>query len=352
MRPEVTDPGIVVRRVVAEAVRQERANELKPHWGDGILVYALARAGAELGIDDATQTAITRLDELIERPVDLKQPSWEWGFLPVAAWEVAASSGRERHREFALEIVTHLLQNAPRTADRALATHRGRPQLWVDTMFFSIPALFRASIETGDGQFRGEARDELQRHLAHLLDERTGLFIHCWDEGMDSAARYTGSGFELLADPPVWARGNAWAFLTTLIAAEYGDSDAQDDLAELARKIVALQDEASGLWHTVIDRPDSYLETSASIMFALGLARASARPDMAFAKQAVDRCWRGVLGKVAPNGQVVGVSAGTPPGAFADYQAVPVGSETFGTGFCILLGLEISGKTTRIRPIF
>ena len=44
-------------------------------------------------------------------------------------------------------------------------------------------------------------------------------------------------------------------------------------LARQLNKIVSLQDE-SGLWHTVIDRDDSYLEASSAAGFALALGRA------------------------------------------------------------------------------
>jgi unsaturated rhamnogalacturonyl hydrolase len=36
--------------------------------------------------------------------------------------------------------------------------------------------------------------------------------------------------------------------------------------------IVKLQDKQTGLWHTVLDAPDTYLETSGAAMFLYGLA--------------------------------------------------------------------------------
>jgi rhamnogalacturonyl hydrolase YesR len=53
------------------------------------------------------------------------------------------------------------------------------------------------------------------------------------------------------------------------------------------------------------------------------------------------RAWNGVRAQVTPEGRVTGVSAGTPPGDFETYQKVPLGSQTFGTGFVLLAGIEM-----------
>jgi unsaturated rhamnogalacturonyl hydrolase len=132
-----------------------------------------------------------------------------------------------------------------------------------------------------------------------------------------------------------------------VVLAEAGDEDAGTHVLGLVERILQYQDHASGLWRTVIDRPDCYLETSASAMFGYGLARAAAGSFVPFSHEAISGCWRGLTDYVTSEGRVLGVSAGTPPGAFAEYNSVPQGSETFGTGFVILLGLELAATLAR-----
>jgi unsaturated rhamnogalacturonyl hydrolase len=118
--------------------------------------------------------------------------------------------------------------------------------------------------------------------------------------------------------------------------------------------VVRLQD-ASGLWHTVLDRPDSYLETSCAAMFALAIVGGVQRgPDGRSLLQggwlpaemlaSARRAWDGVRAQVTPEGRVTGVSAGTPPGDFETYQKVPLGSQTFGTGLVLLAGIEMDRR--------
>jgi len=213
----------------------------------------------------------------------------------------------------------------------------------VDSMYFTAPALVRTAAVTGEQRYVEEALREVEVHARHLLDATTGLFRHMWDE--ESGQR----------SPCPWARGNDWAALATLevLNALPQDHPQRPPLAEMFRRqmdaVVRLQD-ASGLWHTVLDRPDSYLETSSAAMFALAIVGGvhTGAPEgtwlpaemLASARHA----WDGVRAQVTPEGRVTGVSAGTPPGDFETYQRVPVGSQTFGTGFVLLAGIEMDRR--------
>jgi unsaturated rhamnogalacturonyl hydrolase len=109
--------------------------------------------------------------------------------------------------------------------------------------------------------------------------------------------------------------------------------------------VVRVQD-ASGLWHTVLDRPDSHLETSCAAMFALAIVGGVREGDWLPAEMLASarRAWDGVQAQVTPEGRVTGVSAGTPPGDLETYQRVPLGSQTFGTGLVLLAGIEMDRR--------
>ncbi|MBC8373104.1 MAG: glycoside hydrolase family 88 protein, partial [Planctomycetes bacterium] len=86
-------------------------------------------------------------------------------------------------------------------------------------------------------------------------------------------------------------------------------------------------------WHTVLDQPDTYLETSASamILFALAECRNRKLIDVPYL-DAMRRAWAGLSTQVDPSGRVVGVSAGTGPSGKAGYVARKAGTYTWGTG--------------------
>ena len=97
--------------------------------------------------------------------------------------------------------------------------------------------------------------------------------------------------------------------------------------------IVRLQDRRTGMWRTVLDQPDTYLETSASAMFLFALAESKNRK--LFLVPFVDemrRAWAGLSKKVDSQGRVVGVSAGTGPSGKSGYVARKAGTYTWGTG--------------------
>jgi unsaturated rhamnogalacturonyl hydrolase len=261
--------------------------------------------------------------------------------MPVAAWALASTTGGPDFADHAQRIVDHISSGAPRV-DGVMRTHAGRPQLWVDSMFFSLPALYRASRETGTTRYRDDADAQFLGYLEHLMDPATSFFIHCWDQGFQAPARYAVGSFEPLEEAPAWARGNAWALLALMEGIANSQSKQFRPAArQLAARVAEVQTDSGG-WHTVLDRPDTYVETSASAMFALaflqGVQLGVLSADYA---RLAELTWNWLQGYITLN-RLTGVSAGTPPGNVLDYQRVSVGSETFGDGFLILLGLELT----------
>jgi unsaturated rhamnogalacturonyl hydrolase len=330
----------LLRRVADEALRAYEAGELPRHWGDGILMLGLLEAADALGEERYAQDARRWLDAHLAEGVNLAEgATWDWGALPLPALALYQRSGEERYLALARQVCEHIATKARRTAEGAVVTHAGRPQLWVDSMYFTTPALVRTAAVTGEQRYVEEARREVEVHARHLLDASTGLFRHMWDEESDQLS------------PCPWARGNAWAALATLevLNALPQDHLRRPPLAEMLRRqmetVLRLQD-ASGLWHTVLDRPDSYLETSCAAMFALAIVVGVHAGGWLPAEMLASarRAWDGVQAQLTPEGRVTGVSAGTPPGDFETYQKVPLGSQTFGTGFVLLAGIEIDRR--------
>ena len=229
------------------------------------------------------------------------------GLLGYAALAVYAERGGAARLAFAGQVADYLMHDAGRTADGTLA-HEG-DTVWDDTLLSVVPFLAEMGRVSGDPAYTEEATRQVLLHAAHLQDSTTGLYHHAWDE---SAADFLG--------PSYWGRGNGWALLADVevLAAMPPTHPLRPQVLEIMRRHTAglrpLQD-AGGLWRTVVNRPDFYLESSGAALIGYALAEGAARGwltdarDADAARAASAAVWR----MVAADGAVSGVSAPTGP---------------------------------------
>ena len=140
-------------------------------------------------------------------------------------------------------------------------------ELWDDTLFMTVLFLANMGRIEGKREYIEEAQYQFLLHAKYLADRETGLWYHGWT--FNGRHNFAGA---------FWGRGNCW--ITIAIPEFLGMVDCAPAvrrmLTELLRaqveSLVKYQDE-SGMWHTVIDDRDSYVETSASCGFAYGILR-------------------------------------------------------------------------------
>jgi rhamnogalacturonyl hydrolase YesR len=148
-----------------------------------------------------------------------------------------------------------------------------------------------------------------------------------------------------------WARANGWAIMAMTELLEVLPADHPDRTAILqlyqahAAGLLAAQGHA-GLWHQLLDRRESYEETSASAMFVFSIARGINRgwlDPLAFGP-ATSLGWNAVAKKVNDLGQVEGTCVGTGVGwdpMFYMYRPVHV-LAAHGYGPVLLAGAEMT----------
>jgi unsaturated rhamnogalacturonyl hydrolase len=98
-----------------------------------------------------------------------------------------------------------------------------------------------------------------------------------------------------------------------------------------------LQDE-SGLWHTLLDDPTSYLEASATAGIAYGILKAVRKGylDSRYAATA-EKAVRAVVANISDDGELQQVSFGTGMGSDLDfYREIPLTSMPYGQAMAIL----------------
>lgn len=147
---------------------------------------------------------------------------------------------------------------------------RKRPQevsLWADDMYMSIPALAEMGRLTGKREHFDDAVNNVLGMSSRMFNPQLGLYTHGWHANHQDAPRF------------YWARANGWAVLAmsdlldVLPKDHPGYPKVMAQLRASLKGIAELQS-GSGLWHQMLDRNDSYLETSASAMFTYVFAHA------------------------------------------------------------------------------
>jgi len=268
---------------------------------------------------------------------------------------------QDPHYAKAAELLYQQLVHQPRNASGGFWHKQKYPnQMWLDGLYMAEPfyAEYAATFHQPD------AFSDITRQFAlideHLRDPKTGLLYHGWDESKQErwANKQTGRSSQF------WARGMGWHMMALVDTLQYfprEDSSRKQLISQLERDADAVaryQDQGSGLWYQVLDRPGAkgnYFESSASCMFVYALARGVRQGYLPqrFLVNA-ERGYKGILshfiqtdsdGNVSLTGTVKAAGLGGDPyrdGSYAYY----VGEKTItndpkGVGALLLASVEI-----------
>lgn len=235
--------------------------------------------------------------------------------------------------------IEHIRSSQFRLADGTLARNRPLPNaLWLDDLFMSVPALAQMGKFTGDKQYYDDACRQILQFAARMFNPDKGLFMHGWIQDMAEHPQFH------------WARANGWAVMAMVELLEVLPEDHENraQVLELLRhhlRGLANYQSLQGSWHQLIDRNDTYLETSATAIFTYAIARAINRGyvDGSVYGPMVCLAWNAVAARVNQHGQVEGTCVGTGMGfdpAFYAYRPVNVYA-AHGYGPALLAGAEM-----------
>lgn len=203
--------------------------------------------------------------------------------------------------------INYIMNKEFRLSDGTLA--RNRPQastLWLDDMFMGIPAIAQMGKLTGDKKYYDEAIKQVRQFSKRMFNPEKGVYMHGWVEGMSEHPQFH------------WARANGWAILTKIEVLEalpenYPGREEVLNLLKAHVKGLMKYQSGSGFWHQLLDRNDSYLETSATAIYAYCFAKAINKGwiDKLAYTPATMLAWNAVSTKVNEQGQVEGTCVGT-----------------------------------------
>ena len=236
--------------------------------------------------------------------------------------------------------------------------------VWLDDMFMGVPSLAWYGALKGDTASIGDAvrqvrafRDRMWVELPSFGGVGGGLFRHGWVEEMNPHPFFP------------WGRANGWAILTmcevldainayerSVSGASVFDSQKTEIIGLLRQHIAglcAVQDK-SGLWHQLLNDPTSFLETSASAIFAYCMAHAICEgwiDPIAYGAQTL-LAWNAVSTQINDKGQVENTVVGSGMGfdrAFYCHRPVHV-MAAHGYGPVIWAGSEIIRMLGKTHP--
>lgn len=252
---------------------------------------------------------------------------------------ILAGISPESLRPLADNYMAFIFKGQYRFADGTLARHRPlEDSLWLDDLYMSVPALTQMGKLTGDQAYIDDAARQIIQFSERMFVPEKGLYMHGWIKSMDTHPVFH------------WGRANGWAIMSMaeLLSVMPETHPRRAKVMELYRAHVrglAACQSGAGLWHQLLDRNDSYLESSASAMFVFGIARGINRGWLnadAYAPCA-SLGWNAVAAKVNDKGQVEATCVGTGMGfepAFYYHRPTSVFA-AHGYGPVLLAGAEM-----------
>ena len=207
-------------------------------------------------------------------------------------------------------------------------------QIWIDTLFMSVLFLAKWGVTANRKDYIDEAVHQFLIMVKYLYEKKTGLFYHAWS--FSERSNFGGV---------FWCRGNCWYTAACMdfmeILGDWLDSSVRQILTDTykaqVRALYHLQ-AADGLWHTVLDDPDSYEETSGSAGILYGVLKGLHMGVLpADYEEMAVRGIRAVIKQVEQDGTVTGVSAGTPVGKDREhYKRIMTAPMAYGQSLCMM----------------
>ncbi|MCP1183776.1 glycoside hydrolase family 105 protein [Paenibacillus sp. 1781tsa1] len=242
--------------------------------------------------------------------------------------------------EWSSWIMDELLRTGDGAFQHMITGDANDGQILIDTLFMTVLFLAKAGVYFKKTAYVEEAKRQFLVHIKYLYNKQTGLFYHGWDfnENHNYGAVH-------------WGRGNAWYtagvmdFLNIIPIEDGLKAYLLDTAKAQVRALSKLQSE-NGMWHTVLDDPHSYQETSATAAIGYGILKGIRYGylDESY-RDTGTRALEAVLRQIDDNGVVQQVSYGTPVGQdaqfYKDISISPMGYGQALTLFILIEGLRV-----------
>ncbi|MBO0867364.1 MAG: glycoside hydrolase family 88 protein [Micromonosporaceae bacterium] len=221
------------------------------------------------------------------------------------------ATGDPRYREAAQSQLYWLLEHAPRAPDGTLYHRSTDHQIWADTVYMVCPFL----VSSGQSD---AALGQIEGHRGRLFDESAGLYAAVWDEDR-----------RVLYRPAFWGTGNGWVVAAIArIMPSLPRGPARDDLARHALRVIEAAmgfRRKDGLFHDVLNEPETFVETNFAQMLAYAIGCGVADGWLPFGYVGMAQSLRNAAAARVDNAGLVWGACGSPdfahPGTSVEAQA-------------------------------
>lgn len=263
----------------------------------------------------------------------------DFGAMSASILDVNEKAPKPEYKAYVEKAAKHLTEERLRFKDGSyVRTFPHANTLWADDLYMSVPFLARMGKFTGDKKYFNDAIKQVVNFNNYLWDADEEIYWHTYY----SDVKTNGVAH--------WGRANGWMMLSQVHLLDMLPKNHPEraKLIELLKRQVigiAKHQNADGLWHQILNKNDSYTESSATAMFIYGIAHAVNEGwiDKRYASIATSG-WAGLKKhKINELGQLKDICVGT---GIQDnlpfYYNRPVGlNEKHGTGPLLDAGVEI-----------
>lgn len=229
------------------------------------------------------------------------------GAMGASMIEVYQKVKRKDYKEYIENTAKHISEKQERLDDGTLVREfPHKMTLWADDLYMSLPFLARMAIFSGDDKYFVDAIQQVFNFTKYLWNENKELYFHCYysDLNRNGVAH--------------WGRCNGWVMMAQVhllnhLPVNHPEREKLIKILEKQILGIAKYQNGEGLWHQVLDKTDSYTESSCTAMFVYCIARAVNEGwiDGRYGSIAI-RGWEGLkANKITLNGQVKDICVGT-----------------------------------------
>ena len=308
-------------------------------WTQGVGLYGLWK----LFSYEKKESYLEMLTRFYDRQIGIGFPALNVNTAaPYLAMSFLAEyTGEEKYLRPCVEAAEKIMSEFPRT-DEGGFQHKtsdslNEQELWDDTLYMTVLFLANMGRILRNQAMTEEAQYQFLLHEKYLCDKVSGLWYHGWT--FKEKNNFAGA---------FWGRGNCWITMAIPEFLEICDCNEAvkrllvNTLREQVQSLRALQAE-NGMWHTLVDDADSYVEASATCGFAYGILRAvkDGLVDKSYLETAA-KAVSPIMECISEDGVVRQVSYGTPMGRTTRdfYKQIELKSMPYGQALAILFLME------------
>ncbi len=231
-------------------------------WEQGVAAQAMLESGeTEWVILMAKDAVLRQLDDGRLAVVSSNQGVTDPAANGEPVLHAAKITGDPKLKAGSEKMLDYLLNKAPKTKDGTLYHIAHKPQVWIDSMYMAPPFLAVAGRPD-------EAVQQIEGFRKLLWNPEKELFSQIWDDELNDYYR-----------KDFWGVGNGWAAagMTRVIKAlPQKMTSEKKRLVTYVREVIdgcLLYQRADGLFHDVVDKPETFIETNLAQMLAYTIYR-------------------------------------------------------------------------------